>query len=277
MDTKKLEVWLRSELCKAKPPEKLVLRTAAPGARGTPVETFEIETRLELEEIPVLANNILARAQDDANGNGPNVHRYILLSFRKEEGKPSAKHSFRLRGESDLDFDEEAGDEPANLKGMLTQFMRHNEAMTRTVVQSTSALTAIMVRRLESSDRTIQKLIEERNENFKVLEEARSEQHNREIEAHLITESEKRKDQAFQKLMALVPMVLNKLAGGKVLPDKSDPLMMLLEPLIGSMTAEQFQAIQGTLNPEQSLMFVDLLQTFQKRKQLTETSATKEN
>ena len=111
---------------------------------------------------------------------------------------------------------------------------------------------------------------------FQTLEEAKSDQHTRDMEMMLTDKSQTRKDQAFQKLMTLVPMVVNKIAGGKVLPDKSDPVMMLLEPLIGSLNQEQYQAIQATLSPEQTIMFVDLLQTFQKRKQLAETT-TKEN
>lgn len=272
---KKLAQWMTSELCKAKPANRFVLRTAAPGTRGTEIEEFEIESRMDLEEIPAFAGNVIARAQEDADGNGPNVQRYVVLAFRKGETKPGSRYSFRLRGESDVDLDEESGDEPATIKGLLAQLMRHNEATTRTLVQATGTLMSTMARRLESADRLNESLIKDRTEHFRILEEAKSEQHTRDMEMMLTDGTMRRKDQAFQKLMALVPLVINKIAGSKVLPDKSDPLMMLLEPLIGSMSQEQFQAIQSTLSPEQTIMFVELLQTFQKRKQIAESS-TKE-
>jgi len=269
---KKLTQWLTSELCKAKPPEKLVLRTAAPGTRGTEIEEFAIETRIELEEIPVYSGQILARAQEDADGNGPTVQRYVVLSFRKGETKPGARYAFRLRGESDVDLDEESGDEPATMKGLLAQLMRHNEATTRTLVQGAGTLMATMARRLESADRLNESLIKDRTEHFRILEDAKSEQHTRDMEMMLTDGDLKRKDQAFSKLMTLVPLVINKMMGNKVLPDKSDPLMMLLEPLIGSLNPDQFQAIQSTLSAEQTIMFVELLKTFQQRKQLAEKS-----
>lgn len=273
--------WVRTELCKAKPPERLVLRSAAPGSKGNDVETFEVRaSELELEEIPILAGNILQRAQDDADGNGPGVSRFLVYAYRKGENKPSARYPFRLRGESDLDMDSESGEEAPTAKGIITQLMRHNEAMARILVQTTGASMASMARRLESADKLNEALAKERREMFVTLEEAKSEQHNRDMELMLTEGGMKRKDQAFAKLMALVPMVINKIAGSKLLPDKSDPIMMLLEPLIGSLDQAQFQAIAQSLTPEQQIMFVDLLKTFQERKQLAEKNAngeTKEN
>lgn len=273
--------WVRTELCKSKPPERLVLRSAAPGSRGNDVETFEVRaSELELEEIPVFAGNILMRAQEDADGNGPGVSRYVVYAYRKGESKPSGRYPFRLRGESDLDMDSESGEEAPTTKGIITQLMRHNENMMRLLVQSTGASMASMARRLESADKLNEALAKERREMFATLEEAKSEQHTRDMDLLLTEGSLKRKDAAFAKLMSLVPMVINKIAGNKVLPDKSDPLMMLLEPLIGSLNQEQFQAIAQNLTPEQQIMFVDLLKTFQERKQLAEKSAngeTKEN
>jgi len=273
---KKFTDWMRTELCRSKPAEKFTLRSASPGTRGTEIETFEIESTLELEEIPVYAGNILQRAQEDADGNGPGVYRYIVLSYRKGESKPAARHAFRLRGENDLDLDDESGEEPATVKGLLSQLMRHNEIQSRTLITAVSTGMASMARRLESADRLNETLVRERTTMFQTIEEARSDQHTRDMELMLADKSQARKDQAFAKLMSLVPLVINKIAGSKILPDKSDPLMMLLEPLIGSMSQEQFQSIAGTLNPEQQIMFVDLLKTFQERKQLAD-GKTKEN
>lgn len=269
--SQKLTAWLRSELCRPqKPVAKIVLRSAPVGGKGIEIETFELEaSEIQLEEIPVYAESVIARAQEDADSSGSRITRYTLQSFRKGDEKPAARYSFRLRGESDPDLDEESGgEEPANPRGLLSQLMRHNEAIMRTFVTSTNALSATMARRLESADRLNERLTHELTEQRRIVEEARGEQHVRDMEMMSEDASIKRKDAAFGKMMALVPLVINKLAGGKVLPDKSDPMMMLLEPFISSMTPDQFQAIQGTLSPEQTIMFVELLQAFQKRKQL---------
>jgi len=277
-DEKKLEAWLRAEFAKPRdadhPLKKFVLRSAAPGGRGHDIQTFDVDPdiRIEVEEIPVWAGTIMTNAQDDADGSGPGVHRYVVYSYVKGEVKPVARFMMRVRGDSDNDFDDESGDEAPTSKGLLQQLMRHNEALTRLTVQSAASLTGVMARQLESANRLNEKLVEERRNSFLQLEAAKSEEHERSMQLMLTDNTEKRKDAAFQKLMGLVPLVLNKIVGAKVLPDKSDPLMMILEPLITSMSAEQFQAIQSTLSPDQTLMFVELLQAFQKKQ-----SATKEN
>jgi hypothetical protein len=275
---KKFGDWMRAELCRQKPATKFTLRSASPGTRGSEIESFEIEEALELEEIPVYAGSILQRAQEDADGNGPGVCRYVVHSYRKGDSKPGSRFAFRLRGESDLDLDDESGEEPATIKGLMAQLMRHNEIQSRTMVMAVSTGMASMARRLESADRLNETLVKERTTMFQTIEEAKSDQHTRDMELMLADKSQARKDQAFAKLMGLVPLVINKIAGSKILPDKSDPLMMLLEPLIGSMSQEQFNSIAGTLNPDQQIMFVDLLKTFQERKQLAESNGqTKEN
>ena len=264
-----LQSWITSELCKARPEgqpiTKFILRTASPGSKGSEVDDFKIEHRMEIEEIPMFAQNILARAQEDADGNGPVVQRYLLLAFIRGESKPIGRCPFRLRGESDMDLDDEAGEEAPTNKGLLTQLMRHNEALTRGIATSAASMMSVMVRRLESSDRLNEHLIEERQKMFETLEASKSQQHSRDMELMLTDGEQKRKDQMFEKLMVLVPLVINKIAGGTVLPTKGDPLMMLLEPLISSMSQEQLQAIGQNLRPEQMISFVELLKMFQQR------------
>jgi len=70
----------------------------------------------------------------------------------------------------------------------------------------------------------------------------------------------------------LVPIVLNRIIGAKALPEKNDPLMMLLEPLVNSLSQDQLQAIGQQLKPEQMIAFVELLKTFQQKKQIASKS-----
>jgi hypothetical protein len=74
-------------------------------------------------------------------------------------------------------------------------------------------------------------------------------------------------------------MIVNRMIGSKVMPgDNSDPMMMMLEPLISSMNQEQLASIAGTLNSQQQLQFWEILQTFQKRKAAQATNGVvKEN
>jgi len=275
-NTKRLKEWLTSELCKPRgegqPLTRFVLRTASAGSKGSEVDDFKIEHRIELDEVPMMAQNIIARAQEDADGNGPQVQRYILLSMVKGESKPVGRFPFRLRGEADLDLDDETGEDAPTNKGLLSQLMRHNEALTRGIATSAASMLSIATRRAESQDRLIEKLLEERQNMFETLEGAKSEQHTRDIALMIEDKNQTRKDQAFEKLMMLVPIVLNRIIGAKALPEKNDPLMMLLEPLVNSLSQDQLQAIGQQLKPEQMIAFVELLKTFQQKKQIASKS-----
>lgn len=277
---KKLANWLSSELgrnrSKDKPLRRFVLRTAAPGSKGAEIETYELDETIMLtsDDIPAYAGNILQRAQDDADGAGPTIQRYTLFSFCKGAQQPSGRFIFRLRGQSDLDLDDEAGEDAPTNKGLLQQLMRHNEATNRALMQGMTGMMGIMTRQLESVNQVNEKLIRERTDMFETLESARSTQSERDTQLMLVSGEQERKDKAFEKLMGLVPVVINRMIGAKVMPgDANDPLMLMLDPLISGMSQEQFQGITATLKPEQQLMFFEILKTIQARK----NGAVKEN
>jgi hypothetical protein len=262
-----IERFLRSELCN-KDIGKLVLKHASPGAKGNDVETFELTEAIPSEELSNFAILIVGRAQTDADGFGTGLHRYQVQTFYRDGEKASGRIVFRLKGSDDFDEDE-AGEEAPTGKGLLQQLMRHNEANNRAMVGSTASLLNLMVRRMESQDRVLEKLLEERTKMFETLEAAKSQQHERDMGLMVEDAKQRRLDVGFQKISMLFPVVLDKLSGGKI-PAQNDPTMMMLNELISSMNMEQFQAIQRTLSPEQQIVFMNVLQKFQESKKQLE-------
>ena len=252
--------WLSRELVKDrkdKPIIKISTRHAAPGTKGNEVETIDLtERQLSLDNIPDLAEEIVSRAQTDADGIG-GVQRYTVTLYALGEVRAVLRWPFRIRANGD-EF-EEAGDEPANAKGLMTQLMRHNEAIAKTMVQAVAGITTVMARRLESSDNTVTRLTEQHHRNMELLEEAKSDQHQRDMELLTTTENENRKNQMFEKLSLLVPVMINKLAGQKVM-DAQDPAVMMMKSFAESLSAEQFQEISKKLKPEQLVVLGQLLQ-----------------
>lgn len=252
--------WLSRELVKDrkdKPICKITLRHAAPGTKGNEVETVDLTERtLSLDNIPDLAEEIISRAQTDADGIG-GVQRYTVTLYAVNEVRAVLRWPFRIRANGD-EF-EDAGDEAPNAKGLLTQLMRHNEAIAKTMVHAVAGITTVMARRLESSDNTVTRLTEQHHRNMELLEEAKSEQHTRDMELLTTEASETRKNQMFEKLALLVPVMINKLAGQKVL-NAEDPAAMMLKAFSESISPEQFQSIQKTLKPEQLILLAQILQ-----------------
>lgn len=264
---KDMEKWLRRELTKERTSDgavtKIVLRHAAAGSKGSEVESMDLPVTFQVDDLPNIVDEIVSRAQTDADGQGGiGMQRYVASLHIKGERTSVGRFPFRLKGAGD-EF-EDAGDEPANMRGMMTQFMRHNEAMARTMIQSVQGITMTMARRLESADVTIAKLTESAQRNIQILEEARSEQHTRDLELLQAETKSKREDQIFEKVSLLVPVVINKLAGQKVF-NAEDPSAIMLRSFAESMSAEQFAQIRAALNQEQTLLLMQIMQNTQKQ------------
>jgi len=249
--------------------ERYELRHAAKGRAGNVVETFDITEALTAPELENLATIIIARAQLDADGIGPSIQRYTLNSYIAGEDSPSGRINFRLRGASDIDLDgdDEAGEEPANQRGLLTQLMRHNEQNNRTLMNSMGAMLTSMARRMESSDRMVEKLMEDRFRSFEIIEEAYSRKHERELEMEQVKAKDQRIAFGMQKVSMLIPVILDRLAGAKN-PPSNDPTVMMLSELIESMSGPQLEAIRRSLSTEQQIVFIAMLKKFQERKAL---------
>ncbi len=260
---KDLENFFRREFAKnrgEKPLIKITVRHAASGAKGLDVTSIDLADResISIDDMNSLSDEILSIAQTDADGQG-GVNRYVVYLHAKDEPRTVAKHPFKLRGIKD-EFDEEGGDEPATLKGLVAQQMRHTEAMAKTMVHSVQGITQIMARRLEESDRTISRIMEVNQKNQQLLEDARNEEHTRNMELLQFEAKETRKSQMFEKLSVLVPVVLNKLAGQKIM-NADDPMVMMLKSFSESLSPEQMKSIQGTLKPEQAILLINIMKS----------------
>lgn len=264
---KKLAEHLRSELVKIRPAgkqiTKFVLRHAAPGAKGNDVETFEHEEALSIDDIEVFASQIVQRAQTDADGLGSGAHRYNLQTIIGK-GVAGGRFVFRMRASEDPD-DEIAGEDSPSTRGLLSQLMRHNEAMARTLNAATQSIINVMARNVESANTRMAKMEEERSATFLALEAAKSEQHNRDLELMVSSQNEDRKTQAFNKAMALAPVIANRIMGSQVVPVKEDPLVMILNQLAESLDGKQIEAIANSLTMEQRIMFAEAIQAAKAR------------
>lgn len=252
-----LERFLRQQLFRNRdqPLEKFVLRNALAGARGQEVEEFEIQGTITTDQVPLMRDQILTSAQRDADGAGTKLQSYILVALELSS-KVGPRFRFRVRGEGD---DDEGGEEPANEKGLLAQMMRHNEAMMRMMTMGNSAIIQNLSRQLDDSNRHTERLIAQRQEGFQALEEAKSQQHEREIQLLTVGNQEERKSMATNKLVSkiemLFPILFNKLAGQKMLTTEEHSV---LGSFVESLSPEQLQRIAQQLSPEQQVSLLNM-------------------
>lgn len=255
-----LETWLRQQIFRERktPLEKFVLRSALPGNKGQEVEEFTTpDGGWNGDQIPALRDEILGRAQDDTNSSGVKLQRFILVALEMGENT-GPRFPFRIRGEEEEEGD---GEEAPSEKGIISQLMRHNEVMMRTMTQGQKQLIDTLTRQNQILADQNQMLMQKQVEGFQAIEEARGNQHQREMELLAVGGAEERKTAATQsaikKIDTLLPLVMTKLTGGKLLTSGQSKA---LEAFTNSLTPSQAEQIGGMLSPEQQILFLKMVE-----------------
>lgn len=265
---KQLEIWLRQQLFRNRknPIEKLVLKSAAPGSQGQEIEEFSPpEGGWNSDNLPALKDDILSRAQTDADGMGTKLQRYVIIALEMDESR-GPRFPFRVKGEGGDDSD---GEEAPNDKGIISQLMRHNEVMMRQMTAGYAAQLSYLARQNEMLSNQNQGLLVKQMEGFQALEDAKSQQHQREMELLSVGASEERRSLALGKVVSkidvLLPAILGKITGSKLLTTGENKA---LDQFVGSMSEEQLQHLSGLLTQEQKILFMQMMkETSEKKKE----------
>jgi len=252
---KDIDKWIRQQLSRQRDVrlERFVLRSAQIGTKGSEVETFPVPDEISVDNVGLFVDEIMARAQTDADVIGKLV-RYNLIACEVGR-KDGSRFSFRLRGEADDDDSE--GDEAPTEKGLIGQLMRHNEALMRMAVMTMGTTNTMLARRVEQSEQANERLVDERSQYFRAMEESKSLQHERDVSMLLASGQEERKNEALKKLESLLPVVVNKIAGREVLPEGQTG--DIFGTLANSLSPDQLQHIAPYLTQEQQLMLLTLI------------------
>ncbi len=268
MDRKKLEHWIRRQVYDdTDRPEgrcfRLVLKHLGASRReGQEISGYRVPPAKKCDENWILetVNRLEADSMADAGGIG-GVQSYVVLSlFEKSGERPLARFTFREAGHDEVFDDDES--EPATKTGHVAQMMRHNEAIMRIATVASGQALSYLQRVNASQGETIEKLIAERMANFEVVETLKSQHFERALILEKERNQDKRTQDAFEKLMALAPVVVNKIAGKRLLPEHTTPEKEMLKSLLESLTPAQFESLQTILKPEQAVLIASMMEQF---------------
>jgi hypothetical protein len=218
------------------------------------------------EVVQVLAEQAWELAQNDANGL-EGIQKYAFQAwFVGAQDKPLSRFTYRF-GEADEEEgnDDASVSEPPNKTGLVSQAMRHAEAFARIGTQASIHQLSMQQRTIESQQRLIEKLTEEKLEGVTMMEDLRSKKHEREIELMEKEASFKLKTEALERLTNYLPIVAKKLLGTKALPpgagngngtDKSTPM---IRQFLSSLTLEQMQQAKAFLTEDQITLLAEMM------------------
>jgi len=257
----KMVRWIRKQLGTSGELLKLVLRHAS-GAKTAAVCELDVDQKTTAEDY---ASSVMLAATDDANGLG-GIHKYSLASYFADRIEaPRERFSFRIIAEeNDEDGMDALSTEDGNAKGLLAQMMRHNEAIMRTSVMGTNDLIRHYQQMVSSQMNRNSELEERHTHLVGMIEEVSSLKHERDIASLRAASDMKRKDDLVEKGMLLLPSVVNKLTGKKLLPEEITPEKATLVAFGKSLTPDQLEKFQAILKPEQLIAILSLLDSVMK-------------
>lgn len=228
------------------------------------VKSFPIAENADADE---LCSALCSKAQRDADAfkGDPQVYQFRAF-FGKGAQHPQATFSASFTGA--YFAPSTAGKSyPANYEGALALSMNHADESARLLnaghreIQNT---TAQLIRDLREECGKL------RTENRDLLAALRGiADANREAEAEARKEEREgeRWDQFLGFARVLVPSAINKIAGAKILPEVTSPIVEQFNTFFDTLDAEQVEKITSMVRPEQAIALADVFTNFIDRRE----------
>jgi uncharacterized protein YidB (DUF937 family) len=234
------------------------------GAPDAAIESWVFNEDSKSIVVEDLAEELFQTAvADGEEHDGPT--KYTVLAYYGGQEYPSGRcpaTTILSAKRSDGDYQET---EPANGRGFAAQQMRHNEALMRMLVGSANTQSQHTIRALEKAYSRIEGLEEERGGLLEVFERLQQNSHERELENRDQDARLRNREDMLEQLKVLLPTVVNKLSGQKLLPEKTTPRDEIVHNLLASLNSDQLSTIQAMLTPAQLAGFAELYEAEAKK------------
>lgn len=255
--------WIRKQLFVDRNGQcvRLSLRHILPnGKLGAEICDYDRPAKLDDGAIESLASEIMAAAEADAGGSNGPVESYALLAFFEGKDKPF-RFRFRVQTESEQDEDDGYSTEPPTKNGLIGQAMRHQEATMKAFTAMVGSSLGNMQRMLDTTVGSLNTMMDDKIKLLSLVEELTSRKHERELETSKQDHALAMKEAAFEKLASLAPVVVNRLAGRKMLPEAQSPQAAMMRSFMSTLEPEQLEQISRVLKPEQMIVLGEVIQS----------------
>lgn len=242
---------------------RLVLSHIAVTGKAGDVHTMPFKKCPAEGEISDIVHEIETHALNEVETMG-GVQKFIVRSYFSKSEKPVSRFPFRMSATDAGNEDETVDSEPPSAKGMLSQLMRHNEALARMLTMGTTQIIVTLQKQNANLAAQLEMNMSKELEFVRTTEELLSQKHVRELEAIQAQNKEKRMQELYDKGMLLLPAVANRIAGKQVMNQTVSPSEVMLNELVSTLKPEQFEKLLAVLAPEQRIVLLELYQNMKK-------------
>lgn len=232
---------------------------------GRPHTIWKSHKRWTIDEtVPIIAD----QAQQTANGNG-SFTRFCLRAYEVEDtdrSNPALTSTFGLNP-SESSEDESTLSEPATNEGLLAMLMRHNSDLHRQSSGTWGMMFQYLTGIVHTQQDQIERLTKERMNNAATMEELVSKKHERDMEMADREAGNKRKEEMWKNVLALLPVAVNKLSGKELIRQKETEFEMTSAAFIDTIKPKQLDALleAGIIDKHQLTLLATMLEQATKR------------
>ncbi len=250
----KMSAWVNRD-----DPAVAMLLMHVSGDRSSIVEKISpLPENGDVSRMVPIAREVIKIAEADCAGV-EGVHQFRLHAMTEADDLVS-RFSFHLSAEeASLDGHGDSLSEQPTPMGHVGQMMRHNEAYAKAALATLTRTNDKLIQQNQTLITTVNDMLAQRVAEAAEIERLRSEEHERHLLSEIALHRQKRTDELFNKGTLLFPILANKLAGRKVLPEPVSPLLDGLGEFAKSLSDEQKLKMAMVLKTEQKLAFKDFM------------------
>jgi len=218
-------------------------------------------------EIDMLTNKIVDAAQRDAN-DLHGVQQYALYAYYPDDPAYVPRKFIRVAADDDLEIERDVSpSEPPTEKGLVSQLMRHVEAIQKTATVSQSYIYQTMQRENARLAEMNEKFSGQQTDLMILVQDTMNEAHERRISEKKAEMSLALQEGAFEHLKTVIPIIVNRIAGRQLVPEPNRQFM-LIASLLESLTPEQQAWFRDKFSPGQLATTAEILGEYEKEKAL---------
>ncbi len=220
------------------------------------------------ENIAQLAHAVYDRAADVANGARDTI-RFEVSPLFGSSIIPTRMHNFTISGtrEDDPELSSSAGLDEVSPRGLLAVAMRGMSDKDKIYTKAIMAAMDLLLRqndslsaRITEQDSTINRMYKSQEDMRIRHEKTLSEENDRILNRVQVQAVLEMKKEAMKTAMLVLPLILNKVMGKKILPEPKTAQQIGIQELVASLKGEQIEALQTILTPAQQMNFFQLIE-----------------
>jgi hypothetical protein len=230
------------------------------------VATFPVKLEDGAEnEIAPLLLQIAEASQRDSNDQNSGVQKYALYAYFPADKTYVPRKIFRV-GPVDEEVERDVvPSEPPTEKGLVAQTMRHLEAVMRHSTVAQGYQMQVMQRELQRVSDMNERFSQQQIDFLVLFQDTMNDATKRRLAERKEEAGIAMKETALSKLSALLPVIVNRIAGQQVLPQE-DTSFMLMSSLLEGLSDDQQKILFNTLSDAQRMTLAEILSQYEKKK-----------